>query len=205
MPGIAGLLVKGAGVLAEYAQESVDRKAREVFAAALAHPAECRWMGWQVARHLLDEGGAPSTRLLTGIPHGQDHYDPDEKVVYLAEDVCYGRSVFAVAVAAHEAGHAIQDATNDPEYLANRDACKVARRADTAATIARLAGLGGPVVPVAAAVIARWAWQSRLRVEQDASDRGVALLRSHRLVAGDDEARLIAHVLKAAYATYDIR
>ena len=41
-----------------------------------------------------------------------DHYDPRSKTLRLSPDVYDGRSVSAVAVAAHEAGHSIQDATN---------------------------------------------------------------------------------------------
>jgi hypothetical protein len=39
-----------------------------------------------------------------------DHYDPQEKALRLSEDVYYGRSLSAVGVACHEAGHALQDA-----------------------------------------------------------------------------------------------
>lgn len=41
-----------------------------------------------------------------------DHYDPRSKTLRLSPDVHDGRSVSAIAVAAHEAGHSIQDATN---------------------------------------------------------------------------------------------
>ena len=41
-----------------------------------------------------------------------DHYDPIEKIVYLSEAVFDGKSLTAVAVAAHEVGHAIQDHLN---------------------------------------------------------------------------------------------
>jgi uncharacterized protein len=43
-----------------------------------------------------------------------DHYDPGGKVLRLSPDVYHGRSLSAVGVAAHEAGHAIQDATRYP-------------------------------------------------------------------------------------------
>ena len=70
---------------------------------------------------------------LTGIPHGRFH-DAVERVVCLTEVVYYVRSAFAVA--AHEAGHAIRDATNAREYLANPNACDVPRLVDTAAAAA---------------------------------------------------------------------
>ena len=40
-----------------------------------------------------------------------DHYDPTTKTVNLSEEVYYGRSVAAAAVAAHECGHVVQHAT----------------------------------------------------------------------------------------------
>jgi Zn-dependent membrane protease YugP len=205
MPGFAQLLITAASVFSELAQDVVEKKVEAVYAEAKATRASCGWMGWQVARHLLDEGGAPRALLFTGIPPGHDHYDPDLRTVRLADEVWFGTSVFAVAVAAHEAGHAIQHATDDPGYLAHRDACKAARRADTVASVARVSGIGWPAIPIASAVISRMAWNSRLRVELDASARGIALLHSFRLVADDQEERLIWHTLKAGYATYDIR
>src|SRR5205807_1902380 len=39
-----------------------------------------------------------------------DHYDPASKTLNLSPDVYDGRSVSSIAVAAHECGHAIQDA-----------------------------------------------------------------------------------------------
>jgi Zn-dependent membrane protease YugP len=64
--------------------------------------------GAQLARHLLDELG------LSGVgveETGQgDHYDPSQKVVRLTPDHFHGRSLAAVTIAAHEVGHALQDA-----------------------------------------------------------------------------------------------
>lgn len=43
-----------------------------------------------------------------------DHYSPDEKVLRLSPDVYRGRSLAALGIAAHEVGHALQDATRYP-------------------------------------------------------------------------------------------
>jgi Zn-dependent membrane protease YugP len=62
--------------------------------------------GGELARHLLDEAGLHQVPVeLTD--HG-DHYDPVDRVVRLGETHFNGRSVTAVAVAAHEVGHAVQ-------------------------------------------------------------------------------------------------
>jgi Zn-dependent membrane protease YugP len=69
-----------------------------------------RMSGFLAARHILDAAGLPGVQI-EAIP-GQlsDHYDPRAKVLRLSADVYHGRSLAAVGIAAHEAGHAIQDA-----------------------------------------------------------------------------------------------
>ena len=51
-----------------------------------------------------------------------DHYDPRAKALRLSPQVHDGRSISAVAVAAHEAGHSLQDATGyAPEHARSND------------------------------------------------------------------------------------
>jgi uncharacterized protein len=64
--------------------------------------------GGELARHLLDQAGLQHVKVETTEPL-QDHYAPDEKVVRLSESNFNGRSITAVAVAAHECAHAVQD------------------------------------------------------------------------------------------------
>lgn len=66
--------------------------------------------GEQLARHLLDKNGLQAVAVEV-TEHG-DHYDPGDKTVRLTEDKFSGRSLTAITVAAHEVGHAIQDAQN---------------------------------------------------------------------------------------------
>src|SRR5258708_34699193 len=62
--------------------------------------------GGELARHLLDEAGLRHVKVeLTG---DGDHYDPEAGAVRLLPQHHDGRSVAAVAVAAHEVSHAIQ-------------------------------------------------------------------------------------------------
>ncbi|WP_349367739.1 zinc metallopeptidase [Salinarimonas sp.] len=68
--------------------------------------------GGELARHLLDLARLGHVRVELAQPGG-DHYDPVEKVVRLSPDNHDGRSITAVAVAAHEASHAMQDADGD--------------------------------------------------------------------------------------------
>lgn len=63
--------------------------------------------GGELARHLLDEAGLTSVKVEA--VNGGDHYSPVDKAVRLSKGNFAGRSVTAIAVAAHEAAHAVQD------------------------------------------------------------------------------------------------
>ena len=63
--------------------------------------------GAQLARHLLDKGGLDSVSV--ELTADGDHYDPEKKAVRLTEGNYNGHSLTAIAVAAHEVGHAMQD------------------------------------------------------------------------------------------------
>ncbi len=63
--------------------------------------------GGELARHLLDDAGLHEVKVevvATG-----DHYSVDDKAVRLSEANFNGKSITAVAVAAHEVAHAVQD------------------------------------------------------------------------------------------------
>lgn len=63
--------------------------------------------GGELARHLLDLNGLPNVGV-EATERG-DHYDPETKTVRLGERNFSNRSLTAIAVAAHEVGHAVQD------------------------------------------------------------------------------------------------
>jgi Zn-dependent membrane protease YugP len=63
--------------------------------------------GGELARHLLDQGGLAHIKV--EVTKQGDHYDPEDKAVRLKKEHHEGRSLTAVAVAAHEVGHAFQD------------------------------------------------------------------------------------------------
>ncbi len=66
--------------------------------------------GGELARHLLDQLGLHDVKA--EVTDQGDHYDPIAKAVRLTADKFNGRSLTAITVAAHEVGHAHQDATN---------------------------------------------------------------------------------------------
>ncbi|CAN7716243.1 zinc metallopeptidase [Bosea sp. LjRoot237] len=65
--------------------------------------------GGELARHLLDRFGLDSVAVETTAAGG-DHYDPGARAVRLSPRNHDGRSITAVAVAAHEVAHAVQHA-----------------------------------------------------------------------------------------------
>ena len=66
--------------------------------------------GARAAQAIMDSAGVQNVDI--GVVPGEmtDHYDPTKKVVNLSEGVYGGDSIAAVGIAAHEVGHAIQDA-----------------------------------------------------------------------------------------------
>ena len=64
--------------------------------------------GGQLARELLDSAGLRDVRVEA--TDAGDHYDPLERAVRLSHGNFSSGSLTAVAVAAHEVGHALQDA-----------------------------------------------------------------------------------------------
>jgi len=65
--------------------------------------------GFEVARKILDKNGLNNLYIVETKGNLTDHYDPKRKTVRLSSEVFHGESIAAIAVAAHECGHAIQD------------------------------------------------------------------------------------------------
>ncbi len=65
--------------------------------------------GAAAARAILDSAGLQAVKIERIAGTLTDHYDPRSKVLRLSENSYNGRNLAAIGVAAHEAGHAIQD------------------------------------------------------------------------------------------------
>ncbi|MFO7270138.1 MAG: zinc metallopeptidase [Sphaerobacter thermophilus] len=64
--------------------------------------------GAEVARAILDANGLSDVPVEMVQGELTDHYDPRERALRLSPPVYQGRSVAALGIAAHEAGHALQ-------------------------------------------------------------------------------------------------
>lgn len=93
--------------------------------------------GGEFARHILDELGLRTVKVEE--TEDGDHYDPEAKAVRLTKPHYGGRSLSAVVIAAHEVGHAIQDASGYTPLKARTQIAKNAGWLQTAATVILLA------------------------------------------------------------------
>lgn len=69
--------------------------------------------GGELARHLLDRFEMQNVKVEETTPNS-DHYDPIDRIVRLSPDNFNNKSLTAIAVAAHEVGHAIQHHKKEP-------------------------------------------------------------------------------------------
>lgn len=106
MSGYIIVMIIGAaisGIAALWVRTSYSKYSKQPSASGLT--------GAQTARMILDRNGLTSVRVEPVPGWLTDHYDPGRKIVRLSEGNFKQRSIAAVSVAAHECGHAIQDAT----------------------------------------------------------------------------------------------
>lgn len=101
--------------------------------------------GGELARHLLDRFDLGNVTVET--TDRGDHYDPEAKAVRLLKQHFDGRSLAAVAVAAHEVSHALQDARGERMLALRQRLAKLAGGTDR---IASFFFIAAPVLGVLA-------------------------------------------------------
>ncbi len=169
--------------------------------------------GGELARHLLDRFGMSDVAVEKTEP-GQDHYDPDSRAVRLSPDNHDGRSLTAVAVAAHEVGHAIQHRRREPMLLWRQRLVKWANGAQRLGAGAMLliplvalagrspaAGILMFLIGFGSLFLATLVHLVTLPVELDASfNKALPILEEGYLQA--DELPAARRILRAAALTY---
>lgn len=169
-------------------------------------PASSGMTGAQVARTILDNNGLYHVRVEE--THGvlSDHYDPRSKTVRLSTGNYHGASVAGAAVAAHEVGHAIQDAQAYAFLRFRHALVPVANLGSNLSWILILIGIFAQIsgflllgiVCMAAAVLFQIV---TLPVEFNASSRAMDEIVSAGVIRNDEE-RETRKVLNAAALTY---
>jgi uncharacterized protein len=169
-------------------------------------PSRSRMTGAQAASRLIQAGGL-NVRV-EGIS-GQltDNYDPRDKVLRLSAGVYQSYSVAALAIAAHELGHAMQDQEG---YFPLRLRGAMVPAVNIGSylgwilifigLILQITGIAwvGVVVFSGGALFAL----ATIPVELNASARARQLLSDSGLISGEDEMQGVSHVLNAAALTY---
>ena len=162
--------------------------------------------GREAAERILAANGIGDVGVVLTSGRLSDHYHPKKRTLYLSNDVYYGTSIAAVGIAAHEAGHAVQDAQGYAPLkirLALVPACNIG------------SNLGLPLAILGVIFASDWLiWGGlilfslavlfqliTLPVEFDASRRAMAEIRQGALLA-PDEADGARKVLSAAAMTY---
>lgn len=161
--------------------------------------------GAEVARKLLDSGGPCPSRPPPGML--TDHYDPRSKILRLSQDVYFTPSVAAAGIAAHEAGHALQDAEDYLPMEARSYIVPVVQLASRIAPWLFVAGLMLQLSYLTWAGVILFGSSSlfaflTLPVEFNASSRAQKLLVSQGIIRGDEQIAGVEKVLGAAAWTY---
>lgn len=177
---------------------------RSAYHSAMKVPAHLS--GAAAARHILDQAGLQHVEVEMTPGTLSDHYDPRHKVLRLSPDVYEQRSAAAVGIAAHEAGHALQDAKGYLPLVLRNAAVPAAQFGPWAFMI--LVGLGifmqaaGLIYLGIACFGAVVVFQViNLPVEFDASARAKRILTEYHIVDGEG-AIAVNRVLNAAAMTY---
>jgi Zn-dependent membrane protease YugP len=171
-------------------------------------PLNSNLSGQEVAEMMLRDNFINDVVVKSVAGQLTDHYDPTNKTVNLSQEVYYGRNAAAVAVAAHEVGHAVQHA-QAYAWLGFRSAMvpmlSFSSRYMSLLLIAGILMLNFSWIPLAAGV-ALFSLTTlfsfiTLPVEFDASARGLNYLTNRGVVTSSEYA-LSKDALRWAAMTY---
>jgi uncharacterized protein len=173
---------------------------------------EASMNGTQVARAILDRSGLHNIDVQLHEGFLSDHYDPRSKVVRLSPIVYHEYSLSAVGIAAHEVGHALQDAKHYAPLVIRNAAVPLAA---TGGKISMFVFIGGLMFGGLATVLGKGLLIGgialfscvvifqlvNLPVEFNASTRAKAILADMGVATGQ-QAIVVKQVLDAAALTY---
>jgi Zn-dependent membrane protease YugP len=162
--------------------------------------------GAAAARHILDSAGLSHIPIEIVPGHLSDHYDPRHKVLRLSQEVYQSRSLAAVGIAAHEAGHALQDARAYVPLVIRNAAVPLAGFGSGAGIWILIFGVIFSFQPLIWAGIGLFACVVffqvvNLPVEFNASSRAKAQLVGLNVIS-QEELHYVNRVLTAAAMTY---
>ena len=197
------LFILPAAALGIYAQFKV----MSAFNAAKQIQAASGVTGAEAAAVILRQAGLLNVEAEQADGFLSDHYDPRAKVLRLSPDVYGGRSLAAVGIAAHEAGHAIQDATGYGLLVVRNAIVPLASFGGGLSMILLMVGLwihlaGMVWLGIVLFSVVVFFQLVNLPVEFDASRRAKEILPRLGLLRGEEEEAVVRRVLSAAALTY---
>jgi len=179
---------------------------RAVFREASVIPSQTGACGSDAAAAVLNSSGVGAVFVEDVPGQHMDHYSPAEQGILLRPEVHDGRNLMAIGIAAHETGHAIQDADKHPMLAARTTIVLLATFGSLLGMILFIGGflvvesilVYAGVVVFTATLIAQLV---NLPCELDAS----RLARHHLLQTGvitPEEEPAVRRVMQAAACTY---
>lgn len=161
--------------------------------------------GREVAAEILYQNGLGHVEIHEVRGHLSDHYNPGNRTLNLSSEVYHGKSVAALAVAAHECGHALQHKEGYKPLMVRNAIVPVCNFSQYIGWIAIVAGLilSRPALAWFGVILmgAMLAFQLiTLPVEFDASSRALSILNDRYLA--NDEYSGAKSMLNAAALTY---
>jgi Zn-dependent membrane protease YugP len=163
--------------------------------------------GHQAAQRLISTGNLYGVQVQGTRGQLTDHYDPRNKTLFLSEGVAHSPSVAAVAISAHELGHALQDAE---DYFPMKVRSMLVPAVNIGSNLGWILIMIGLVLQqiniawIGVAVFSAGALfaLATLPVEFNASARAKELLYSTGIIQSEEERRGVNQVLNAAALTY---
>lgn len=183
-----------------------EMKVKSAYASASRYRARAGLTGAETAQRILNVHGINNVAIEPTHGFLGDHYDPRKKVLRLSPDVYNGQSLASLGIAAHEVGHAIQDATSyGPLGIRNG----IVPLASIGGNLAAGFILFGFILHMTGLIYVGIALFSvfvlfqliNLPVEFDASRRARQVLLSNGMVTQEED-RVVGKVLSAAAWTY---
>ena len=194
-------------LLAMWAQFRV----KSAYAQAGQYAARSGLSGAETAQRILNAYGIPNVAIEPVKTFLGDHYDPKHKVLRLSPDVYHGRSLASLGIAAHEVGHAIQDASGYGPLAIRNGLVPMASIGSNLSIIMVIIGMAiGAALPwgryIAVAGLGLFGvvvlfQLVNLPVEYNASARARDILVRQGMVTVEED-RVVKKVLSAAALTY---
>ncbi|MCG3131108.1 MAG: hypothetical protein FLDDKLPJ_01884 [Phycisphaerae bacterium] len=181
-------------------------KVKSAYAQMSRRPVSSGMTGAQAAQRILEAHGIHHVGIEPARGFLSDHYDPRHKVLRLSPDVYHGRSIASVGIAAHEVGHAIQDASNYTALVVRNGIVPLANLGGSLSMGILFVGFilqstGMIAVGIALFSLLVLFQIVNLPVEFNASSRARAALVSSGVIVPAEEP-LVGKVLNAAAMTY---